>query len=244
MIPEESREQRSGRLARTTMAFAVVGTAIVGTVVLAVAVVLADGTDALTVFNVLVPVVASWVGTVLAFYFGRENFESANREIREMVRELTPDERARQPAVTVMHPAWHMTVLILDGPEALTTRTIGDLKSRFVGNVSRLPILRADHSAWYMVHESRLNQYLTAGGELTDTLQTFLDARDAEDPPVRFDYGYGFLTVAETASIADVKRELDSMPTVQDVFVTRGGTPDGEVLGWISNVRLARYLPL
>jgi len=56
-----------------------------------------DPTNTMTIFNVILPVFASWVGTILAFYFGRENFESANKQVRELVDRLTPEERATAP---------------------------------------------------------------------------------------------------------------------------------------------------
>ena len=46
----------------------------------------------LTIFNIVLPVFASWVGTILAFYFGRENFESANQQVRELVQKIMPDD--------------------------------------------------------------------------------------------------------------------------------------------------------
>jgi hypothetical protein len=45
------------------------------------------------VLGALLPVVAAWVGTVLAFYFGKENFEAAARSTSSLVRQLTPRER-------------------------------------------------------------------------------------------------------------------------------------------------------
>ncbi len=37
-----------------------------------------DKKDTMTIFNMILPVTASWIGTILAFYFGKQNFESAN----------------------------------------------------------------------------------------------------------------------------------------------------------------------
>ena len=52
---------------------------------LALAVILVDKSKTITIFNMVLPVVASWVGTILAFYFGRENFESANKQVRDIM---------------------------------------------------------------------------------------------------------------------------------------------------------------
>src|SRR2546429_9060008 len=45
------------------------------------------------VLGVLLPVIGAWVGTVLAFYFGKENFEAASRSAANLVRQLSPREK-------------------------------------------------------------------------------------------------------------------------------------------------------
>lgn len=227
-----------------SMGFTVVLLAIVGVMVLAVTIVIVDPDSGQNVFNVIVPVIAAWVGTVLAFYYGRQNFQTANEEIREMVRELGPDDRARQPVTAIMKPAWNMTSMVVDGNGSAASLTLRELKAKYVGNVSRLPVLGSDRSALYMIHESRVDRHVAEGGSIEDTLETFVATQAADTPPVQFDYGHGFLTVPENATVADVKHELVREQSVQDVFVTRSGRPDGEVLGWVSNIRLARYLPV
>jgi len=42
-------------------------------------------------FNVIIPLLATWIGTVLAFYFGRENFEAASKQYKSIINQLTPD---------------------------------------------------------------------------------------------------------------------------------------------------------
>lgn len=233
-----------GLRTRTLLAFGVVGVATLGTIALAVTIVVTDGEDAQTVFNVAVPVVASWVSTILAFYFGRENFESANREMRQLVKELSPAERATQPATAIMRPVWNTITVVLDDDTTPETLPLADLRRRCVGNVSRLIILRPDRSALVLIHESRIDQHIADGGSEDDSLAAFLTAFAQAVPPALFDHGHGFLTAPEQATVADVKRLLDASPQAQDVLVTRSGAPDGEVLGWISNIRLARYLPV
>ncbi len=65
--------------------------------VLAAVAVNADSSNALTIFNTYLPVFASWVDTVLAFIFGRENFESANSQMRQLISKLSPEERSQAP---------------------------------------------------------------------------------------------------------------------------------------------------
>src|SRR5438094_9906067 len=55
------------------------------------------------VLGVLLPVIGAWVGTVLAFYFGQENFEAAARSASSLVRQLSPREKLQaEPVVRAM----------------------------------------------------------------------------------------------------------------------------------------------
>ena len=44
-----------------------------------------SNSNGMTILNMVLPVVATWIGTVLAFFFGRANFESANLQVQQLV---------------------------------------------------------------------------------------------------------------------------------------------------------------
>src|SRR5262249_10220259 len=50
------------------------------------------------VFTALLPLLGTWVGTVLAYYFSRKNFETASQSVERMVT-LTTEQRLAQTAV-------------------------------------------------------------------------------------------------------------------------------------------------
>jgi hypothetical protein len=82
------------------LAGATITVSISSILILAVVIVFQDddpGTDPMDVFNILVPVFASWVGTVLAYYFGRENFQTANEQTRETNRQVLTMAQQAQP---------------------------------------------------------------------------------------------------------------------------------------------------
>ena len=78
-----------------------------------------------TLLRILLPVFATWVGTVLAYYYGRENFESASREVQttnaqflEMAR-LTREQREARPISEIMlviAEVWLGAVLVVSAP--------------------------------------------------------------------------------------------------------------------------------
>jgi ABC-type sugar transport system permease subunit len=94
-MPEKKNTPVEGY--RNTVACGVLIVAGVSIVGLGVATILLSPSNAQSTFNLVLPVLASWVATVLVFYFGRENFESASRQVREMADKLTPEQRAKTP---------------------------------------------------------------------------------------------------------------------------------------------------
>ena len=248
MAPESQQvdapSQAGTAKARTVLAVTTVVITVVGFATLATVVVVQDSSNAMTVFNILVPVFASWVGTVLAFYFGRDNFEAANREVRELVTTVTEaagEQHAQEQATAIMRPLEDMVVEQLASGNDLSSITLQAIRAKFTEAITRMPILAATAQALYMIHQSSIDRYLaTEGHGEGDTLQLFIDSQAAAG--FRFDNQHGFGTVAETATAGEVKASMDAAQGVQDIFVTTDGTGDGAVLGWISNLRLSRSL--
>jgi hypothetical protein len=52
------------------------------------------------ILTMILPMIGTWVGTVLAFYFGKEQLEAATRSVTAIARELTPEEKLRSIKVT------------------------------------------------------------------------------------------------------------------------------------------------
>ena len=234
-----------GRRTRQWIAVVTIAVTVGGITVLAVAILVRDPAQGLTVFNILVPVLASWVGTVLAFYFGRESFESANQQVRELVTtvtELSPEQRRHVRARAIMkHPTDIVSIELPDaGPPALS---FADVLAKYSDEVTRLPVVSTEYQPRYMVHRSSIDEYraeVTAAIADSSTFQEFLDyERNALELGPRL----GFETMLPTATLAEVKSVMERAKSVQDVFVTEDGSSDSPILGWISNTRLARYLP-
>ncbi len=226
--------------ARSILAYVTLIFSAVAITVLAVAAIVMDRQNAMTIFNIVLPVFASWVGTILAFYFGRENFESANKQVRELVQRLTPEQRAKALVTTIMRSVDNLVHFQIPAGKGDQDIKLSELSSKFGGNVSRLPILDAEKRPKYMVHESSIAKYIAAGGKYEDTLEKFI----ATQKKGGLDYGVnkGFVVVSEQTTLADAKRKMEETPSCQDIFITKGGSPEESLNGWISNLRLAKYL--
>jgi hypothetical protein len=207
---------------------------------LAVAAIVINSQNAMPIFNIILPVFASWVGTVLAFYFGRENFESANQQVREMVQRLTPEQRAKAPVTSVMRSLLNTAYFQIPEGKSDQDIKLSELIAKFGGNVSRLPIIAADTRPKYMIHESSIDKYIASGGKREDSLEKFIETQ--KKAGFEFGVSKGFVVVSERSTLADAKRKMEETPSCQDIFITKGGSPDEAVTGWMSNVRLAKYL--
>jgi hypothetical protein len=117
---------------------------------------------------------------------------------------------------------------------------LSDLRAKFGGNVSRLPVLDWDKKPKYMIHESRLDKYTHADGEDTDTLKAFIDSQKAEG--IEYGLNKGFVVVSEQTTLGDAKRKMEETPPCKDIFVTKGGKEDEPLTGWISDRRMSKLL--
>ncbi len=50
------------------------------------------------------------------------------------------------------------------------------------------------------------------------------------------------MVVKESATLLEANAKMEEYPFARDVFVTRGGTPEEPYIGWISNMRLIKFL--
>jgi hypothetical protein len=190
------------------------------------------------VLSLLLPVIGAWAGTVLAYFFSKENFESAARSTSALVRQLTPEQRLQATlASTVMIPIERAVKLVLTEPESAIT-----LKNDIIDDVldkedkNRLPILDPQGRPKYMAHRSTIDQFLVQevakNKSLTAlTLQDMLD-----DGKYKTVLTNGFGTVHTTSNLAEAKALIDKIPCCLDVYVTEDGTSNTKVLGWLTNV--------
>ena len=207
--------------------------------ILALAAILRSPADnTMTIFNIVLPVMASWVGTILAFYFGRENAEMANQQVREIVNRLTPEQRAETSVTSIMRALQNTGYFQIPKGKGDQDILLSEIRSKFSGSISRLPIIDADNKPKYLIHESSVDKYLVSGGKQEDTLAKFIKT----ERKAGFGLGQGFVVVSEQFTLAVAKQKLDESPSCQDIFVTKEGSTDEPLTGWISNIRLAKFL--
>jgi hypothetical protein len=200
------------------------------------------------------------VGTVLAFYFAKDNFEAASRSTKEI---LGIEQKLRSipvkdamipidkidafklgasiavpasgalPARTVALPASADAILVDDALDYLAA------KQR-----NRLPILDANGAGKYVIHVSTLDKFrsrqlrLPANSPAAAAKWTLNDLR--VNDPDSFKAILAWATVGETATLADAKHAMETTPDCIDVLVTKSGKGDSPVVGWLTNIEIGQ----
>lgn len=188
------------------------------------------------VFTTITTLVGTWVGTLIAFYFSRENFEAASRSMQKTIDRLSPEERLHTvQAEQAMIPRSQMKTFDLATDQDLRTLPLATLVAKFAEDetVSRLPILKPDGSVVAIVHESLLNKFLQANKELQNPTIGSIE-NDADLGPKLKLFGI----IAKGRTLRDAKMAMGSQPGCKDVFVTATGAAGENVIGWITDSRI------
>jgi hypothetical protein len=195
------------------------------------------------VLGVLLPVIGAWVGTVLAFYFGQVNFEAASRSAQNLVRQLSPREKLQaEPAGHAMLKIGDAVTFTIPADKSEANITIRQLidegfekdKSR---PRQRLPVLDAQGRGKYVLHRSTIDAFVAPKKHPPDVDESTLTLKDLlEDPKLKDYIVNSFMSLPEDATLADAKDLFDKNPQCLDILVTKDGTKNGIVVGWITNV--------
>jgi len=203
----------------------------------------------------LLPLFGTWVGTVLAFYFSKENFEAANRGTIDLVRSVS--QRLASTKVTeAMMTRVRMIVLEIPQGKTLDDVSISEIMAKFEatgGNgqrISRLPILTQGGACAGFLHrgvwaEMLANALSKPGQTLNVTTGALGPLLDGAYPlqrgrTFREFIGSAVAFVARDRTVAEAKALMEQSSGCQDVIVTDSGKRDEPVLGWISNIDIGR----
>lgn len=135
------------------------------------------------VLTAVLPLLGSWVGTILAFYFSRENLEAATNSVTQLAN-LTPMQKLQSLPVT---SKWITTDKMfrkstpLDGIKLVPT--LSELNASGKGN--RLPVLSDKNYPALVVHRSWIDRFLTkkATQDLPPDQFKLLTLQDLVDDP-------------------------------------------------------------
>jgi hypothetical protein len=253
-----AREKLASRIfVFSTVALAILGAVIVGGGIYAAVASskpeLVSATSQL-VFSALLPLFGTWVGTILAFYFSKENFQAANEATRELLKAAggqLSEKNIRDAMIPrsgivapVVLPSGQLRDVPLSEVEAAFARELasGRRLTRVVMLDSRNVCLGVLHrSIWNEMHRAGLTAATPIDfktGKLGDVFPLTTDS----DPRRTYEQFFAGTTahVAFNGTLADAKSRMEAIDGCQDVIVTETGSRVEPMLGWITNVEIAK----
>jgi hypothetical protein len=200
------------------------------------------------IFSTLVPLFGTWVGTILAFYFSRENFREANEAVNRAFQQLTPDQQLQQTSVKqVMKVRGAIRGLEISEGKSEADILVGDMQALISKGYGRVPIFGKGDVILYIVHESLLNKFIAEsavakpGFTLADaTLSDFLAHSTGSETLKAWASRKAFVKVS--ATLADARDAMLAAKGSQDVFITQNGKAEEPVQGWLTNTDITRDL--
>jgi hypothetical protein len=194
------------------------------------------------VLTMLLPLIGTWVGTVLAFYFSRENFVAAAGQTADLVRQLSPEQKLKSIPVTEVMldmSAATTTKLVLPAVEgAEKIKLKADIVDAILvkQNRNRLPIVDSAGKVLFVLHRSFIDMFLVKRAENGGTSLADATLKDLLAEAELKMIFQSFATVGRDTKLIAVKLAMDGNPYCSDAFVTEDGTKGSRALGWITNV--------
>jgi hypothetical protein len=219
--------------ARTILAFGITVAVGIGITILSWAIITTtdDGvnTRAQLVFNAVLPLFGTWVGTVLAYYFSRENFEAATSSTERLV-QLTLEERLRSVLVA------NVMIKNIFSVQDLSQKVVDILRQLQGQDIKRLLILQQSGALEALLHREGVISYLldTPDADRPDkTLNDLLKEKpDLKQTPA---------FVNERATLADAKNAMEKIANCKIVLVTKNGDANEPVVGLLTNTDIAKH---
>lgn len=158
------------KIARIVSTIVLIGTCVLGALGISIAVVAIsrgsndDAKDILQIlFSSILPLFGTWIGTVLAYYFSKENLLAANQTVRHLVDKITSDQKLQtMKATDAMIPIDKLKYVAY--PTGFDDSKL-NLKTHFLdfitdNKISRVILLDERKSAKYVLHRSTIEGFI------------------------------------------------------------------------------------
>lgn len=232
---------------RTWIAFIIIAISIVGVCAISWVALVYVGPDqrpemSRLVFASVLPLLGTWVGAVLAFYFSRDNLQAGSQTTLAAVQTAQAHLSSNTAAADAMIPYESIRPRqdTDDLPSALALPLSNLAAEMGAAGNARIPVFDRNRVALLVVHQPDIDRYaqdksmsatsLTSNDTVSELLKDAPTAAAVQ----------GFVAVRPSASVADARQALAKAPAAKDVFVTETGALGGRVLGWLTNSDLAR----
>ena len=202
-------------------------------------------------FNILLPVIGTWMGTLLAFYFSKDNFAAASQQAKDLAESMNGTDQILEvlKVTDVMIRPNAAMLLVLDDLADFKKQSLTSLIKKMTESQSeRMPILQKGTMKFiFLLYRTTIERFILGytdsdikvnGKSPLQDLPKNLTVNDMFDSDYALfksiqNLKYGFLPI--TATLDKVKAAMEDNSICQDVFITQNGNKDEKVEGWITN---------
>lgn len=186
----------------------------------------------------ILPLVGTWMGVILAFYYSKENFQAASDSVQKMADRIS-SVRDKLHTISVKDAMINSSKIekMDNAMESTIQQMIDFLKTK---KIQRLPIIEND-IVKYVIHQSTLTSFISSKAlnpsVSNDTLSklTIKDILDDTDEELKNYIRKGVEVVSVNASLFDIWEKMQNNKYCQDVFITKNGNSDEPIMGWVTD---------
>ncbi|WP_158693542.1 hypothetical protein [Neorhizobium alkalisoli] len=185
----------------------------------------------MSIFTATLPVFATWVGTVLAFYFTNESFKQASEAA---LLAANPPHVHLAPASSRMIPYEKIAKLEVDRGGVRST-LMSEVHSLFNDQTTRVIVFDKARSPVFIIRRKNVPaEWIDETGKfkgLSATIDDYLKASNNAADAVQFGFS------PQSVSIEQALRALQDSNS-DDLFLTATGQKTEAVTGWLTRARL------
>jgi len=189
------------------------------------------------IIQTLIPLWGTWTGTILAFYFCKNNFEAAARSYEHVINQLKPHEKMAKLLVKdYMIPHHKLEYLTYDDVKNEPISKI--LKYEQFDPYKRFAVFDNAKAAKYIIHRSLIHQFIASQvdkGMETKQISELTLLEFLENKTIRNILKNNLAILSMDATLLEAKTKIDSIEECLDVFITKTGAEDEAVEGLITN---------
>jgi hypothetical protein len=187
----------------------------------------------------VIPVIAAWVGGVMAYYFGKENFRAGAelaKTFTQTGQQKLENLKAGESGLKIEDAA----VFRLDQTTKLLDANLKKLEESFTKNgkpYERLPIIDSKNCVQACLHKSKLKDYKDSLAE-AERADTVFSTKKLNDLAVwdKWKPEDSFGTVTSSENLTRVQQIMSNNQECRDVFVTSDGSRLNPAIRWITNI--------
>jgi hypothetical protein len=205
------------------------------------------------VMTAVLPLLGAWVGAIIAFYFGRENYEAASLTARQVLQATQPDKLASIAARDAMVPVASLVVVatpaeaatpMMDILKRFETRGLGRLIFTSEAKAATPGSAGPNAVATGVLHDSTVKSFVLDHVNATTLPAAVTLKMLTDDPGIQKLLSSAIVYVAPETTLAEVRRKMDeasksASASVRDAFVTKTGDKSEPLLGYITDIDLA-----